>query len=317
MSSVPPSVLLSRAGAAQVLATEGWDLSPIVRDLRAASRGFAANGLAVRSELPSHDALFAIARGLRSALFPAHFGPSDLSEEGLDYFVGHTLDATLLSLYEQTRRALSYASDVGHRGQRAAEIVRAFATRLPHVRHLLDTDARAAFEGDPAATSIDEAVFCYPGIAAITLHRLAHELYALSVPLIPRILAEIAHADTGVDIHPGAEIGASFFIDHGTGVVIGETTRIGERVRLYQGVTLGAKTFPLDDDGQPTKGAARHPIVEDDVVIYAGATVLGRISIGAGSTIGGNVWLTRSVPPLSRVTQAQARSEGFHSGAGI
>jgi serine O-acetyltransferase len=137
------------------------------------------------------------------------------------------------------------------------------------------------------------------------------------VPLIPRIWSEIAHVDTGVDIHPGAEIGGSFFIDHGTGVVVGQTTRIGERVRLYQGVTLGAKSFVLDDDGQLAKGAPRHPIVEDDVVIYAGATVLGRIKIGAGSTIGGNVWLTRSVPPHSRVTQAQARSEAFEGGGGI
>jgi len=300
------------------LFNEGWDLNPIVKELRAAGRSLnSARSALGRRELPSHDALVAIARGLRSALFPAHFGPSDLTEEGLDYFVGHTLDATLLTLLEQVRRALSYSDDSSLRHARATEIVRAFAARLPDVRNLLESDARAAFEGDPAATSIDEAIFCYPGMAAITLHRLAHELYRLAVPLIPRILSEISHVDTGVDIHPGAEIGGSFFIDHGTGVVIGETTRIGERVRLYQGVTLGAKSFPLDDDGHPTKGTARHPIVEDDVVVYAGATVLGRIRIGAGSSIGGNVWLTRSVPPHSRVTQAQARSEAFEGGGGI
>ncbi len=300
------------------LVTEGWDLNPIVKELRAASRSLGkSRALQGRRELPSHDALVAIARGLRSALFPAHFGPSDLTEEGLDYFVGHTLDATLLTLLEQVRRALTYSDDSSPRHAHAAEIVRAFASRLPHVRTLLESDAHAAFEGDPAATSIDEAIFCYPGMAAITLHRLAHELYRLEVPLIPRILSEISHVDTGVDIHPGAEIGGSFFIDHGTGVVIGETTRIGERVRLYQGVTLGAKSFPLDDDGHPTKGTARHPIVEDDVVVYAGATVLGRIRIGAGSSIGGNVWLTRSVPAHSRVTQAQARSEAFEGGGGI
>ncbi len=196
--------------------------------------------------------------------------------------------------------------------------MRAFASQLPRVRTLLESDARAAFEGDPAATSIDRS-----GVL-LSRHRrrhappvLAHELHRLDVPLIPRILSEIAHVDTGVDIHPGAEIGGCFFIDHGTGVVIGETTRIGERVRLYQGVTLGAKSFPLDDDGHPAKGTARHPIVEDDVVIYAGATVLGRIRIGAGSSIGGNVWLTRSVPAHSRVTQAQARSEAFEGGGGI
>jgi serine O-acetyltransferase len=303
--------------ASRTLVTEGWDLNPIVKELRAASRSLSKGKALGRRELPSHDALVAIARGLRSALFPAHFGPSDLTEEGLDYFVGHTLDATLLTLLEQVRRALTYSDDSSPRHSHAAQIVRAFASRLPHVRELLESDAHAAFEGDPAATSIDEAIFCYPGVAAITLHRLAHELFRLEVPLIPRILSEIAHVDTGVDIHPGAEIGGSFFVDHGTGVVIGETTRIGQRVRLYQGVTLGAKSFPLDDDGHPTKGTARHPIVEDDVVIYAGATVLGRIRIGAGSSIGGNVWLTRSVPAHSRVTQAQARSEAFEGGGGI
>lgn len=311
-------IVWNREPATRALVTEGWDLSPIVKELRNPSRTLATGKvLSVRRELPSHDALVTIARSLRSVLFPAHFGPSDLTEEGLEYFVGHTLDATLLALHEQVRRALSYAEHTGARKEHATEVVHAFAQRLPHVRALLDSDARAAFEGDPAATSIDEAIFCYPGVAAITLHRLAHELYRLDVPLIPRIVAEIAHADTGVDLHPGAEIGASFFIDHGTGVVVGETTRIGERVRLYQGVTLGAKSFPLDDDGHPTKGELRHPIVEDDVVIYAGATVLGRIRIGAGSSIGGNVWLTRSVPPHSRVTQAQARSEAFEGGSGI
>lgn len=311
-------IVFKREPAARALVADGWDLNPIVKELRAASHALSNGKLLLgRRELPSHDALVGVARALRAVMFPAHFGPSDLTEEGLEYFVGHTLDATLLALHEQVRRALSYAEHSAPRQEHATEIVHAFARRLPHVAGLLKSDARAAFEGDPAATSIDEAIFCYPGVAAITLHRLAHELYQLDVPLIPRIIAEIAHADTGVDLHPGAEIGASFFIDHGTGVVVGETTRIGERVRLYQGVTLGAKSFPLDDDGNPTKGEPRHPIVEDDVVIYAGATVLGRIRIGAGSSIGGNVWLTRSVPPHSRVTQAQARSEAFEGGGGI
>jgi serine O-acetyltransferase len=312
------SAIIARPAANQSISSQDWDLNPIVSELRAASRAWiAAKHSLAQRELPSRDALVAIARGLRAALFPSHFGPSDLTDQGLDYFVGHTLDATLLALQEQVRRALSYAEAAPGRDQRATEIVRAFAVRLPDVRRLLDSDAQAAFEGDPAASSVDEAIFCYPGLTALTHHRLAHELYRLEVPLIPRILAEIAHADTGVDIHPGAEIGGSFFIDHGTGVVIGETTRIGERVRLYQGVTLGAKSFPLDESGRLTKGAARHPIVEDDVVIYAGATILGRISIGQGSSIGGNVWLTRSVPPHSRVTQARASSEAFEGGGGI
>lgn len=185
------------------------------------------------------------------------------------------------------------------------------------MRKLLGSDARAAYEGDPAATSADEAIFCYPGITAITHQRLAHELYELGVPLIPRIITELAHSATGIDIHPGARIGGSFFIDHGTGVVIGETCIIGERVRLYQGVTLGAKSFPTDERGRPIKGRPRHPIVENDVTIYAGATILGRITIGRGSSIGGNVWLTRAVPPGSSITQGPARDDTFEGGSGI
>ena len=176
---------------------------------------------------------------------------------------------------------------------------------------------RAPFEGDPAATSRDEAIFCYPGLVAITNYRLAHALHDLQVPLIPRMITEQAHSATGIDIHPGASIGESFFIDHGTGVVVGETCRIGRRVRIYQGVTLGAKSLPLDGDGNPIKGVDRHPIVEDDVIIYSGATILGRVVIGRGSVIGGNVWVTRDVPPGSRITQAQARQDLFGQGAGI
>ena len=273
-----------------------------------------------KTPLPSRDALVRAVSGLRAALFPAHFGPSDLSEDGVDYFVGHTLDRTLVILHEQILRGLLFASGGCERASatsRALAVTRAFAEALPEVRQLLETDVRAAYEGDPAATSPDETVFCYPGITAITHHRLAHRLYSLGVPLIPRMIAEIAHADTGVDIHPGAQIGASFFIDHGTGVVIGETAHIGERVRLYQGVTLGAKSFPLDESGRPIKGIPRHPIVEDEVVIYAGATILGRVTIGRGSSIGGNVWLTRSLPPDSRITQASARYDSFEDGGGI
>jgi serine O-acetyltransferase len=182
---------------------------------------------------------------------------------------------------------------------------------------MLASDVQAAYEGDPAATCPDEAIFCYPGVLAITNYRLAHELHLLEVPLLPRIITEHAHSITGVDIHPGATIGEHFFIDHATGVVIGETTEIGKRVRVYQGVTLGAKSFPLDEDGKPIKGIPRHPLVEDDVIIYGGATILGRVTIGKGSVIGGNVWLTRSIPPGSRITQARPHEEGFESGAGI
>ena len=168
---------------------------------------------------------------------------------------------------------------------------------------MLATDVQAAYAGDPAATSPAETILCYPGVLALAYQRVAHELYTLGVPVLPRILTERAHSLTGIDIHPGARIGERFFIDHGTGVVIGETSVIGNGVRLYQGVTLGARSFPLDEHGHPVKGIPRHPIVEDGVIIYAGATVLGRITVGAGSVIGGNVWLTRSVPPDSRISQ--------------
>jgi serine O-acetyltransferase len=302
--------------------TSAFQLGEVVAQLRAASASFGGRCAPGRTTLPSREALVAIVADLRAVLFPAHFGGFDLSSEGIDFFVGHTLDAALRALHEQVRRGLRFAVENGRLecgdcDARAADVTGAFAIRLPAVRALLQTDVCAAFEGDPAATSVDEAIFCYPGVTAITHHRLAHELYELGVPLIPRILSEIAHSATGIDIHPGAVIGESFFIDHGTGVVIGETCRLGERVRLYQGVTLGARSFPLDDRGQPLKGIPRHPIVEDDVVIYAGATILGRVTIGRGSSIGGNVWLTRSVPPHSRVTQAQAHSETFESGSGI
>ncbi len=272
-------------------------------------------------KLPSRKALVDILDGLAAALFPNRLGAPELTDEGVDYYVGHTLDHTLRALYEEVRRELRFVanldSESGEESAQAAAIVHDFAARLPMVRSLLETDIRAAYQGDPAARSVDEVLVCYPGITAITHHRLAHELYRLGVPLLARIISEIAHSTTGIDIHPGARIGASFFIDHGTGVVIGETCVIGERVRIYQAVTLGAKRFLVDEKGELIKGGARHPLVEDDVVIYAGATILGRVRIGRGSSIGGSVWLTRSVPPNSHITQAQARSDVFEAGGGI
>jgi serine O-acetyltransferase len=272
-------------------------------------------------KLPSRKVLVGIADGLRAVLFPNRLGLPDLTDESIDYYVGHMLDITLRELMIQVRRELRFISgadpsDNSDR-ERAALITQAFARRLPLVRSLLESDVQAAYEGDPAARSVDEVLVCYPGITAIMHYRLAHELHRLGAPLIARMISEIAHASTGIEIHPGAKIGASFFIDHGTGVVIGETAIIGEHVRLYQAVTLGAKRFPVDEHGALVKGNLRHPIVEDDVVIYAGATILGRITIGRGSTIGGNVWLTRSVPPGSTISQAQTRSEVFEGGAGI
>jgi serine O-acetyltransferase len=180
--------------------------------------------------------------------------------------------------------------------------------RLPDVRNLLDSDVLAAYEGDPAAKSKAETIFCYPSISIMTNHRIAHELYKLGVPVIPRIISEMGHSRTGIDIHPGAAIGEEFFIDHGTGVVIGETAIIGNHCRLYQGVTLGALSFPKGADGNPIKGLPRHPILEDNVVVYAGATILGRVTIGAGSTIGGNVWITEDISPGSKVMQQHSTS---------
>ncbi|MFZ2405678.1 MAG: serine O-acetyltransferase EpsC, partial [Methylobacter sp.] len=267
-------------------------------------------------KLPSRKELQKILDGLSAVLFPNRLGLPDLNDEGIDYFVGHTLDTLLRELFKQIRRELIFVA-VDDAYQQAVAITREFAKHLPEVRTLLDSDIQAAYEGDPAARSSDEVLVCYPGITAVIHHRLAHILHQLGAPLVARIISEIAHSATGIDIHPGAQIGESFFIDHGTGVVIGETAVIGRHVRVYQAVTLGAKRFQKDEDGILVKGNARHPIVEDDVVIYAGATILGRITIGRGSTIGGNVWLTHSVPPGSNITQAHVRSELFRDGGGI
>ncbi|MBI5547164.1 MAG: serine acetyltransferase [Deltaproteobacteria bacterium] len=324
--------MLPSAPATQPLpeADERLSLAPVVEALGSACEelvgGFPAAGL--RHEFPSRGAVEAIIGELRSVLFPGYFGPSELTRESVRYHIGATLDRVLHSLREQIKRGLCVvcpeheAGDAERRcdegcDARAGEIASAFIGALPKVRHLLSTDAQAAYEGDPAATSPDEAIFCYPGMVAITNYRLAHELHRLGVPLIPRLITEHAHSVTGIDIHPGATIDERFFIDHGTGVVIGETCVLGKSVRLYQGVTLGAKSFPLDEQGHPIKGIPRHPLVEDEVTIYAGATILGRVTIGRGSTIGGNVWLTRSVGPGSSITQAQLRTDRFEEGAGI
>ena len=307
-----------------VLHDEKIDLNEIVDALRGLRRASQQKRYrtGVPPQLPSREAVIAIVDGLVASLYPRHFAPAAVTLDSVDGFIAFTLDATLRSLREQTQFELQLQSDgvyskEGEHELSAAEITRAFARSLPRVRALLDADIRAAFDGDPAARSLDEVIFCYPGVAALIRHRLAHQLYALGAPMLARIVAEIAHSQTGIDIHPGAEIDEGFFIDHGTGVVIGETARIGKRVRLYQAVTLGAKRFEADETGALVKGKPRHPILEDDVVVYAGATILGRITIGRGSSIGGNVWLTHSVPPNSNITQAKAHVETFDGGAGI
>jgi serine O-acetyltransferase len=272
--------------------------------------------------LPSRDAVIEIVEALRSVIFPGYFGTADLREENLHYYIGAALEQASRALEEQARRALAFSErhdyhGCAHCAEAARDAVAAFVVQVPEIRRLCLSDVEAAYEGDPALKSRDEAIFAYPGIWAVTNQRIAHALHMQGVPLIPRIITEYAHTLTGIDIHPGATIGEKFFIDHGTGVVVGETTRIGRNVRLYQGVTLGAKSFPLDEHGNPIKGIDRHPIVEDDVVIYAGATILGRNVIGKGSSIGGNVWLTTGVPPNSRVTQAESREAKYSHGGGI
>lgn len=307
----------------------GVNLATIVAELRAVRESWRESQQRPKTgdslELPSRDAVAAIVGGLQSALFPMRLGPPDLRQEAEDYFVGHTLDTALTSLRAQTRLELRCLVRQGGRAADpdagAIEVVRALGRALPRIRSLLDSDVLAAFQGDPAARSVDEILLCYPGLRAMIHHRIAHELYGLGVPLLARMVSELAHDATAIDIHPGATIGAGFFIDHGTGVVIGETAQIGRNVRLYQAVTLGAKRFATDAEGHLQKGGARHPIVEDDVVIYAGATILGRVTIGRGSVIGGNVWLTRSVPPGSRIAQAHTREaaqeESLEDGSGI
>ncbi|CAN5194761.1 serine O-acetyltransferase [soil metagenome] len=258
---------------------------------------------------PSRRSLDRIVGSIGAALFPLRLGPPELNPANEDAFVEATLESALSQLGAQVRLNLIYA----HRGlddagieAKVNAIVAEFANALPGLRSVLDTDVQAAYLGDPAARSVDEVLLCYPCLIAVIHHRIAHELYRLGAPLVARIISEIANSRTGIDIHPGATIGHSFFIDHGTGVVIGETAIIGNNVRLYQAVTLEAKSFPSEADGRLTKGIPRHPIVEDNVIIYSGATILGRVTIGKGAVIGGNVWITDNVPPGTTVSLSVA-----------
>ena len=266
-------------------------------------------------EFPSRDALAQVVEQLKGALFPMRLGPYDLRQESEDFYVAHTLDTALHALLAQIILELKYSArhDMQQTDavqEQALKVTQAFALALPQIRRLLDSDVLAAYRGDPAARSVDEVLLCYPGVLAMIHHRLAHCLYQLGLPLLARIVSELAHSQTGIDIHPGAQIDEGFFIDHGTGVVIGETAVIGKHVRVYQAVTLGAKRFPTDAHGVLQKGLPRHPVVEDDVVIYAGATILGRVTLGKGAVIGGTVWLTHDVPAGGNVTQASSMESG-------
>jgi len=258
--------------------------------------------------MPSVDVLGEIVMLIRSVLFPGYFGDAGVNSRTMLYHIGVNIDKLQSLLQLQIKAGLCFESTSEE--QICAEIERmaedksiAFISQLPEIRKKLYTDIIAAYNGDPAAKSFGEVIFCYPGIRAISSYRIANALLHLDVPLIPRIITEMAHSETGIDIHPGATIGEYFTIDHGTGVVIGETAKIGKNVKMYQGVTLGARSFPLDENGNPIKGIDRHPKIGDNVVIYSNSTILGNITVGEGAIIGGNIWVDQDVKPGAKLVQ--------------
>lgn len=262
--------------------------------------------------IPSKESVVDILEDLEDLFFPGYFRHQEIDTYSLSYHIGNVTHAVYekmavqisRSIRHECRRLNSPCSQCLERGQIEAL---AFLKKVPALREFLAGDVQAAYDGDPAAKSLNEIIFSYPGLLAITIYRIAHEIHIQGVPLLPRIMTEVAHGSTGIDIHPGAKIGRNFFIDHGTGVVIGETTEIGDRAKIYQGVTLGALSFPKDDQGNLIRGKKRHPTIEDDVTLYSNATVLGPTVIGARSVIGGNVWITQDVPPDTVVTIEQPR----------
>ena len=262
--------------------------------------------------LPSGEKLHEIIEICRAVLFPGFFGNSSVSSRTVNYHIGVNIERLFDMLTTQILAGLCFGSDeecitcTDKQRHQASALAATFIASLPEIRAILATDVEAAYNGDPAAKSFGEVISCYPAIRAISNYRIAHKLLELGVPLIPRIITEMAHSETGIDIHPGAKIGSHFTIDHGTGVVIGETSIIGNYVKLYQGVTLGARSFPLDSDGRPIKGIPRHPILEDHVIVYSNATILGRITIGHHATVGGNIWVTEDVPAGTRIIQTKA-----------
>lgn len=295
-----------------------WDINHIVDELQKSRQEWRLAQKNSREqggrELPSRIEIKKIMHDLCGILFPMRLGPADLRKQAENYYIAHTLENTLNALLEQVRLNLVYNQKYKEEPceltlqtslkDQAKLIVDDFVAQLPQIRRVLDQDVIAAYEGDPAARSVDEVLICYPGVLAMIYHRIAHQFFKHDLTLLARIISELSHSKTGIDIHPGAQIGEGFFIDHGTGVVIGETCIIGKNVRIYQAVTLGAKRFETDEEGRLQKDYARHPIVEDNVVIYAGATILGRITIGEGAVIGGNVWITQSVAAHSAVSQS-------------
>jgi serine O-acetyltransferase len=283
-------------------------LDALVCELTDSYRGDARGQRINRHFLPSRDESIEILRLLLDVLYPGYFGRDDLTDENVGYHVGVTLTLLREKLLRQVERCLCYGdenagtSDLPRCRNQSSEVTDGFLAGLGALRGTLLLDIQAAHDGDPAAVSLDEIVLAYPGLLAVTVYRIAHELHRLGVPMMPRMMTEWAHAQTGADIHPAAQIGQRFFLDHATGCVIGATSIIGDDVKLYQGVTLGALSFPKDADGNLIRGEKRHPTVEDQVTIYANATVLGgQTVVGRGSVIGGSVFVTKSVPPGSRV----------------
>ena len=298
------------------------DLEPLIQQLIESYTTLGGINHIDGLNLPHRRDIIEITSELLALVFPGFFGTERLTSQNFRHITGHLVTELHARLAEQIERSLCYAckrAPMCQEGQCAEKAIWCATTmiaRLPEVRRVLKTDVDAAYRGDPACYSHEEAIGCYPGVLAIAVHRLAHILYEYRVPLLPRIMSEHAHHQTGIDIHPGATIGESFFIDHGTGVVVGETTVIGRNVKLYQGVTLGAKSFP--DDAREIRGKKRHPTLADNVIIYAGATILGDIVIGESSVIGGNTWLTESVaphttiviePPKLRIHERKARGK--------
>jgi serine O-acetyltransferase len=265
------------------------------------------------TQLPSRESIVEIIEILQEIIFPGYFGKKGMDAASIQYHVGDCLETVYEMLFREIYRGIRHGCKISenrcsHCEETAEAQTLEFLEKIPTVRDALATDVQAAYDGDPAAKSYDEIIFSYPAIYTIMIYRLAHELHGQGIPLLPRIMTEVAHSKTGIDIHPGATIGQRFFIDHGTGVVIGETCQIGQNVKLYQGVTLGALSFPKDEHGNLIRDTKRHPTIEDNVIIYSGATVLGGDTvIGKGSIIGGNVWLTHSVPPRTKVLIADSQ----------
>lgn len=265
--------------------------------------------------LPSHSAIKEIVTLCRALVFPGFFGDSTVTRANITYHAGLWTERLYTLLCEQIHAGLSMgechqtvSDDMCSRNTQAADKAAAFIGKLPELRDMLNADVTAMYHGDPAAISKQEIIYCYPGLRAISAYRIANCLYRLDVPIIPRMISELSHSETGVDIHPAATIGRNFTIDHGTGIVVGATAIIGDNVKIYQGVTLGARSFDLDENGNPVKGVPRHPIIGNGVVIYSNATILGRVTVGDNAVIGGNIWVTTDVAPGEKIIQAKANN---------